>query len=86
MALLEQIQDDVKTAMKSGEKDRVRALRLVASELQKAVKDGQSDEVAVLQRDPDRFASIARRAAERLAGEPVPVDEPLDQTRRRAGL
>lgn len=42
--------------------------------------------VALLQRDPDRFASIARRAAERLTGEPVPADEPLAQTRRRAGL
>jgi len=42
--------------------------------------------VAVLQRDPDRFASIARRAAERLIGTPVPADEPLAQTRRRAGL
>lgn len=42
--------------------------------------------VALLQREPDRFASIARRAAERLTGEPVPTDEPLAQTRRRAGL
>ncbi len=42
--------------------------------------------VALLQRDPDRFASIARRAAERLTGEPVPADEPLTETRRRAGL
>lgn len=42
--------------------------------------------VALLQRDPERFASIARRAAERLTSEPVPADEPLAQTRRRAGL
>lgn len=42
--------------------------------------------VALLQRDPGRFASIARRAAERLTGEPVPADEPLARTRRRAGL
>jgi hypothetical protein len=42
--------------------------------------------VALLQRDPDRFASIARRAAERLGGEPVADDEPLEQIRRRAGL
>ncbi len=42
--------------------------------------------VALLQRDPDRFASIVRRAAERLTGEPVATDEPLAQTRRRAGL
>lgn len=42
--------------------------------------------VALLQRDPDRFASIARRAAERLTDTPTPADEPLAQTRRRAGL
>jgi hypothetical protein len=42
--------------------------------------------VALLQRDPSRFASIARRAAERLTGRPVPADEPLAETRRRAGI
>ncbi|MGH3857567.1 MAG: DUF6247 family protein [Pseudonocardiaceae bacterium] len=42
--------------------------------------------VALLQRDPDRFASIVRRAAGRLTGMPTLADEPLAQTRRRAGL
>jgi len=42
--------------------------------------------LALLQRDPDRFASIARRAAERLTDTPTPAGEPLAQTRRRAGL
>ncbi len=42
--------------------------------------------LALLQRDPDRFTSIARRAAERLTGTPVPKNEPLAQTRRRAGI
>jgi hypothetical protein len=42
--------------------------------------------VALLQRDPARFVSIARRAAQRLTGEPVPADEHLAQTRRRVGL
>jgi len=42
--------------------------------------------LALLQRDPARFTSIARRAAERLTGEPVAEDEPLVQTRRRAGI
>jgi uncharacterized protein YqeY len=59
MALLEQIQDDVKAAMKAGEKDRVRALRLVASELQKAAKEGQADEVEVLQRERKRRLEAA---------------------------
>ncbi len=39
------------TAMKAGEKDRVGALRLVLSELQKAAKEGGGDELAVLRRE-----------------------------------
>ena len=42
--------------------------------------------LALLQRDPDRFGSVVRRAAERLTGEQIPQDEPLAVTRRRAGL
>lgn len=42
--------------------------------------------VALLQRDPARFASIVRRAAERLTDKPVPADEPLTLTRRHVGL
>ena len=60
MALLEQIQDDAKEALKAGRKDRVRALRLVASELQKAAKEGQSDEVEVLQRERKRRLEAAK--------------------------
>jgi uncharacterized protein YqeY len=59
MALLEQIQDDVRTAMKAGEKERVRALRLIASELQKAAKEGKADEVEVLQRERKRRLEAA---------------------------
>ena len=40
--------------MKAGEKERVTALRLVVSELQKAAKDGNDDEIAVLQRERKR--------------------------------
>lgn len=42
--------------------------------------------LALLQREPERFASIVRRAAERITGAPVPTDEPLALTRRRAGM
>ena len=42
--------------------------------------------MALLQRNQDRFASMARRAAELLTGEPAADDEPLSHTRRRAGL
>jgi uncharacterized protein len=45
----------VGTAMKAGEKDRVGALRLVLSELQKAAKDGDAaDEQAILRRERKR--------------------------------
>ena len=45
--------------MKAGEKDRVGALRLVVSELQKAAKEGQADEVEVLQRERKRRLEAA---------------------------
>ena len=41
-------------ALKAGDRDRVGALRLVLSELQKAAKDGGADEQAVLRREPTR--------------------------------
>jgi uncharacterized protein YqeY len=55
MAVLEQVQSDVTTALKAGDRDRAGALRLIVSELQKAVKDGTAtDEVEVLQRERKR--------------------------------
>jgi uncharacterized protein YqeY len=57
--IADRIKGDVATAMKAGQRDRVTALRLVLSELQKAEKDGDSDELAVLRRERKR-----RREAE----------------------
>ena len=54
MQLAEQIKTDVTSAMKAGERDRVSALRLVLSELQKAAKEGGADEQAVLRRERKR--------------------------------
>ena len=54
MTLLNQIQDDVKDAMKAGEKERVHALRLIVNELQKAVKENGGEELDVLQRERKR--------------------------------
>ena len=54
MSIAERIKSDVTTAMKSGDRDRVGALRLVLSELQKAAKDGNDDEQAVLRRERKR--------------------------------
>jgi len=59
MSVLEQVQSDVKAAMKAGDRDRVSALRLVANELQKAEKEGLGDEVEVLQRERKRRIEAA---------------------------
>jgi uncharacterized protein YqeY len=59
VAVLEQIQQDVTAALKAGDRERTGALRLIANELQKAAKDGQADEVAVLQRERKRRIEAA---------------------------
>ncbi len=59
MQIADRIRADVTSAMKAGERDRVTALRLVLSELQKAAKEGDADELAVLRRERKR-----RREAE----------------------
>ena len=46
--------------MKEGDKDRVQALRLVLSELQKDAKEGDGDETAVLRRERKRRQEAAR--------------------------
>jgi hypothetical protein len=50
----ERIKADVTAAMKAGDRDRVQALRLVLSELQKDAKEGEGDEQAVLRRERKR--------------------------------
>jgi uncharacterized protein YqeY len=59
LQIAERIKSDVASAMKAGERDRVAALRLVLSELQKAEKDGGSDELAVLRRERKRRREAA---------------------------
>ena len=51
MSVLEQVQADVRTAMKAGERERAGALRMIVDSLQKDAKLGDGDEVAVLQRE-----------------------------------
>jgi uncharacterized protein YqeY len=60
MAILEQIKVDLREAMRAGEKQRVGALRLVLSELQKAAKEGGDDELAVLRRERKRRLEAAK--------------------------
>lgn len=50
--------------MRAGEKQRVGALRLVLSELQKAAKEGDADELAVLRRERKRRVEAARAFGE----------------------
>ena len=54
MTLADRVKQDLTSAMKAGKKDRVGALRMVLSELQKAAKEGGDDEVAVLRRERKR--------------------------------
>jgi uncharacterized protein YqeY len=57
--VLEQVQDDVRQALKAGEKERVHALRLIANELQKAAKEDGAEDVEVLQRERKRRLEAA---------------------------
>jgi uncharacterized protein len=61
VTVTEQVRIDMTSAMKAGEKQRVGALRLVLSELQKAAKDGGSDELAVLRRERKRRLEAAEQ-------------------------
>jgi uncharacterized protein YqeY len=65
MTLAETVKQDLAAAMKAREKNRVAALRLVLSELQKTAKEGGGDEQAVLRRERKRrleAASVFREA------------------------
>jgi uncharacterized protein len=64
VSALEQIQADVKEAMKSGERDRVTTLRVVADQIQQDAKLGKDDEVAVLQREKKRRLEAAEALRE----------------------
>lgn len=59
MTVAEQLKTDLTAAMKAGEKDRVGALRMILSELQKDAKEGSGDEVAVLRRERKRRLDAA---------------------------
>lgn len=60
MAVAETIQQDVREAMRAGDKQRVGALRLVLAELQKSAKEGNEDELAVLRRERKRRLEAAK--------------------------
>jgi uncharacterized protein YqeY len=59
VTLIEQLRSDVNSALKSGERERAGALRMVLSELQKAAKEGESDEISILRRERKRRLDAA---------------------------
>ena len=64
MSILEQVQDDVKTAMKAGEKQKVGQLRMLVAALQAEEKEGKGDEVGALQRERKRRIDAAEALRE----------------------
>jgi len=64
MSVLEQVQADVRAAMKAGDRERAGALRMVVDALQKDAKLGDGDEVAVLQRERKKRLEAAEAYGE----------------------
>jgi uncharacterized protein len=64
MSVLEQVQADVRTAMKAGERERAAALRMIVDSLQQDAKLGDGDEVAVLQRERKKRLEAAEAFGE----------------------
>jgi uncharacterized protein YqeY len=60
MSITDTVKSDLVVAMKAGERERVAALRLLLSELQKAAKEGSDDELAVLRRERKRRIEAER--------------------------
>jgi uncharacterized protein YqeY len=61
VTLADTVKADLTDAMRAGDRDRVGRLRLLLSELQKAEKEGSSDEVAVLRRERKRRIDAAEQ-------------------------
>jgi uncharacterized protein YqeY len=61
VTLADTVKSDLTDAMRAGDRDRVGRLRLLLSELQKAEKDGTSDEIAVLRRERKRRLDAAEQ-------------------------
>jgi len=73
VSVTEQVRADINTAMKSSERGRATALRMVLSELQKAAKEGSGDELAVLRRERKRRLEAADQFRE--GGRPELADQ-----------
>jgi len=69
MTLVDTVKQDLVAAMKARETERVGALRLVLSELQRSAKEGGGDELAVLRRERKRRLESASAFREGGRGE-----------------
>ena len=75
MTVLDDVQRDAGNALKVGDRERVHALRLIASELQRAQKEGRGDEVEVLQRERKRRLEAATAYRDGGRGELAAAEE-----------
>jgi uncharacterized protein len=73
--ILERVQQDTREAMKAGDRDRVGALRMIASALQQEAKEGKGDEVAALRRERKRRHEAASAFREGGGDERAAVEE-----------
>jgi uncharacterized protein YqeY len=83
VTVAEQVRADITSAMKAQEKERVGALRLVLSELQKAAKEGGDDELAVLRRERKRRLEAASQFRD--GGRPELADQEESEAELIAG-
>lgn len=72
VTVTEQVRADITSAMRAAERERVAALRMVLSELQKAAKEDGGDELAVLRRERKRRLEAAEQF--RAGGRPELAD------------
>jgi uncharacterized protein len=75
MTILEKVQEDVRSAMKSGERQRAAALRMVVDALQKDAKMGDGDEIAVLQQERKKRLEAAEAYRDGGRGEQAEVEQ-----------
>ena len=83
MTVTEQLRTDITGALKAGERERVTALRLVLSELQKAEKEGSDDELSVLRRERKRRLEAASQFRD--GGRPELADQEESEAELIAG-
>jgi uncharacterized protein len=75
VSILEQVQEDVRNAMKAGEREKVGALRLVVDALQQDQKLGDGDETAVLQKERKKRLEAAEAFRDAGRGEQADAEQ-----------